>query len=252
MTLHCIVADDEPLARERIRDLIAPHDVFKIIAECSNGVEAVRAITRHDPDLVFLDIQMPDLDGFDVLAEIGEENMPAVIFTTAFHHFASHAFEAGAIDYLLKPFGRQRFNLALDRAAERLQRQRLCEMARDVRQLLRLSEPQPSYPDRLSVRGSGVVHFIRPDQIGWIEAARNYVSIHTRDDTFSMRETLSSLQNKLDPQRFLRIHRSIIVNLDRIRKLETPGSETIAVLDDGTRLPISRACRHGKIRDLLC
>lgn len=252
MIVQCIIVDDEPLARERIRELLRPRVDFKVIAECCNGFEAVQAITTHAPDLVFLDIQMPDLDGFDIIKEIGSDRMPPVVFVTAFHHFATHAFDAQAVDYLLKPFDRRRFEQALERVLEHLEKRRIEDLDEKVRKLVELVEAKERYPDRLALRSSGTVHFIKVASIDWIEASRNYVKIHVDSETHLLRETLSNLEARLDPQQFLRIHRSTIVNIDRIRKLESSGgAEAQAELEDGTRLMVSRAYRLGRVKDLL-
>ena len=254
MTLQAIIVDDEDLARERIRDLLAERPDIQVQAECRNGTAAIEAIRRHDPDLVFLDVQMPDVDGFGVIEEVGVEKMPPVIFVTAFDEYALHAFEADAVDYLLKPFDRDRFRRAVDRMLERRERRKIAELDRSIHKLLELAEngSRNRYGDRLAVRSSGSVTFVKVDSIDWIEASRNYVKIHCNGEVHTMRETMARMEARMDPERFLRIHRSTLVNIDRIHRIEPGiGTESIVVLDNGARLMVSRAYRRGKIKELL-
>ncbi len=252
MTLQAIIVDDEELARQRIRDLLEERPDIEVSAECRNGATAIEAIRRYDPDLVFLDVQMPDVDGFGVIENIGAEKMPPVIFVTAFDKYALDAFESNAVDYLLKPFDRERFLRAVDRTLERRERRHLAELDRCVQKLLKIAEHNGKYGERLIVRSSGSVHFVRVDSVDWIEASRNYVKIHCGDEVYTMRETMTHMEKRLDPERFLRIHRSTLVNIDRIRKIEPGiGTESIVVLDGGARLMVSRAYRRGKVKELL-
>lgn len=251
--LTAVIVDDEPLARERIRQLLGEEaSRFRVASECRNGEEAVRAIRELSPDLVFLDVQMPDLDGFGVIARVGPERMPPTIFVTAFDEYALNAFDANAVDYLLKPFDRQRFRTALGRAVERIDH----SGGVDPRVLHLLAEPsdaRPRYAERLIIRGGGGgAAFVRVEEIDWIESARNYVKVHARGETHRMRETLGHIEESLDPDRFVRIHRSTLVNLDRVRRIVPGyGTEWHAELETGVRLVISRAYRRGKIRTLL-
>lgn len=258
--LRVLVVDDEDLARQRVVDLLARDARVDVVGQCSNGFEAVEAIPRLDPDLVFLDVQMPDLDGFGVIEQIGRESMPPVIFVTAFDQHALRAFETAAIDYLLKPFDPDRFKRAIERALERYQRARVDELTRAVDELRQLSQAEgltshateAAHPDRLVVRQGGTVHLIKVDTIDWIEAARNYVKIHCGPETHTMRETMTHIEERLDPERFLRIHRSTLVNVDRIVRIEPGyGSESRLELENGTKLMISRAYRRGQVRQLL-
>ncbi len=252
MTLQAIIVDDEELARQRIRDLLAERPEIQVRAECRNGTSAVEAIRRHDPDLVFLDVHMPDVDGFGVIEQIGAEKMPPVIFVTAFDRYAVDAFETNAVDYLLKPFDRERFQRAVDRMLERHDHLRIAELDRGVHKLLERAENGDRYGERLIVRSSGSVHFVKIDSVDWIEASRNYVKVHCGSETYTMRETMARMEARLDPERFLRIHRSTVVNIDRIRKIEPGvGTEAIVVLDGGKRLMVSRAYRRGKLKQLL-
>ncbi len=269
MTLQAIIVDDEELARERIRDLLEERPDIQVRAECRNGTTAIEAIRRHQPDLVFLDVHMPDVDGFGVIEKIGAEEMPPVIFVTAFDEYALHAFETNAVDYLLKPFDRERFQRAVDRMLDRHDQRHIAELDRSVNKLLELAENPPSVPlrgngerngfvplrgkgDRLIVRSSGSVHLVKVDTIDWIEASRNYVKIHCGQEVHTMRETMARMEARLDPEHFLRIHRSTLVNIDRIRRIEPGiGTESIVVLEDGERLMVSRAYWRGRVKQLL-
>ncbi len=252
MTLQAIIVDDEELARERIRGLLQSQGEIRVLSECSNGREAVEAIEQHHPDLVFLDIQMPDLDGFGVIETIGVERMPPVIFITAFDRYAVNAFEASAVDYLLKPFDRERFRQAIDRALKRHEDRRIDDLDQNVHKLLELAGAGRRYDDRLVVRSGTSVHFVKAENIDWIESARNYVKIHSGAEVYQMRETMAHIETRLDPERFLRIHRSTLINVDRIKKLEPGfGTESIVELEGGARLIVSRAYRRGKLKELL-
>lgn len=251
--LSAIVVDDEELARQRVCDLLAKHPNIEVKAECRNGREAVEKILELNPDLVFLDINMPDLDGFGVIQEIGRNRMPAVIFVTAYDEYAVKAFEAAAVDYLLKPFDRERFDQAVKKAVDSYFREQVNELERRMGKLMALAAGRAkSFSDRLVVRQGGTVHLLKVDEVDWVESARNYVKIHCGSQVHTMRETLSNFESKLDPERFLRIHRSTLVNIDRIRRIEPGyGSESRLELDNGTKLVISRAYRRGKVKDLL-
>lgn len=251
--LNAIVVDDEELARQRVCDLLAKHPKVRVQAECRNGREAVEKILELDPDLVFLDINMPDLDGFGVIQEIGKQRMPAVIFVTAYDQYAVKAFETAAVDYLLKPFDRQRFDQAVNKAIDSYFRDQVDELERRMGKLMALaSGRQKNFSDRLVVRQGGTVHLLKVDEVDWVESARNYVKIHCGPHIYTMRETLSNFETKLDPDRFLRIHRSTLVNIDRIRRIEPGyGSESRLELDNGAKLVISRAYRRGKVKELL-
>lgn len=252
MTLQAIIVDDEDLARQRIRDLLKDRSDIEVKAECRNGKAAIEAIRRHGADLVFLDVQMPDVDGFGVIEKIGAEKMPPVIFVTAFDKYALNAFEANAVDYLLKPFDRERFQVAVDRLLQRHEHRNALEIDRSLHKLLELAENGGRYTDRLVVRSSGSVYFVKTESIDWVEASRNYIKIHCGPEVHTMRETMARIERRLDPERFLRIHRSTVVNIDRIKKIEPGiGTESIVVLENGERLMVSRAYRRGKVKDLL-
>jgi len=242
-SIRTVLVDDEPLARRRLRDLLANEEDFTIVAECGSGREAVAATRKHRPDLLFLDVQMPELDGFDVLAALGADVPPLVVFVTAFDLHAIRAFEVHALDYLLKPFDRARFRDTLARARAVLANGRETSLERRVADLLRKLERERPI-ERLAVRSAGRIHFLRVDEIDWIEAAGNYLRLHVGKETHLLRETMSRMEERLDAERFLRVHRSAIVNLDRVREIAPPGrGEAEVLLRDGTRLGLSRGCR---------
>ena len=241
--IRAIIVDDEPLARERIRTLLREESDMEIAAECGDGRKAVAAIRRHAPDLVFLDVQMPELDGFGVLEAVGAERVPVVIFVTAYDKYALRAFDVHALDYLLKPFDRERFHRAIDRARAQLRGQR---DAADRRILALLNEVRgaPKRLERLVVKSVGRVFFLRTDEIDWIESAGNYVKLHVGREAHLVRETMSALEAQLDPGMFVRIHRSTIVNLARIRELQPMfHGDYVVLLRDATELTLSRNYR---------
>lgn len=227
--IRALVIDDESLARRNVTLLLRRDPEIGSIVESSSGVGAMEEIRRSKPDLVFLDVQMPECDGFDVLELLGADLPPAIVFVTAYDEYALRAFDAGALDYLLKPFDDARFARALNRAKERLAH--------------RLA-PKPRAPDRLVVRSQGQVLFLKPADIDWIEAAGYYACLHVGRDTHVLRRSLAELERDLDEENFIRIHRSIIVNLDRIRGLELQaGGEYEVVLSSKDRLRLSRRYR---------
>jgi len=244
VTIRTLIAEDEPLARERIRSLLDSEGDIDVVAECGDGRSAVAAIREHEPDLVLLDIHMPELNGFDVIREIGAAAMPPVIFVTAYDHFAVRAFDAHALDYVLKPFDEDRFHTAVERAREAVQR-RAPEPSLD-RRLADLLEnlQRPRFLERLAVKSGGKIVFLRTDEVSWIGAEGNYARLHAGKKSFLMRETMTALEGKLDPARFLRIHRSTIVAADAIAELEPLfQGDYVVVLRDGTRLTSSRGYR---------
>ncbi|MGB7719183.1 MAG: LytTR family DNA-binding domain-containing protein [Bryobacteraceae bacterium] len=225
-TLRAVIVDDEELARGFLREMLAAHPEIEIVAECANGFEAVKAIVEAAPDLVFLDVQMPKLDGFEVL-ELIEPLSPAVIFVTAYDQYAMRAFDAHAVDYLLKPFSVERFERALERAKARLGERK----------------PAPEQrPQRLAVRDGTRVHVIPLEKLDYAEAQDDYVALHSGGKSYLKLQTIGSLEALLDPARFVRIHRSAIVNLERVARIEPYAKESrVAILTDGTRLPVSRS-----------
>jgi two-component system LytT family response regulator len=240
--LRALIVDDEPLARERVRTLLAAEPDVETVGECSDGAEAVAAIERLAPDLVLLDVQMPEVDGFEVLQAIPAGRLPAVIFITAYDRYALKAFEVHALDYLLKPFDRERFGLALDRARAQFARGGTSEpVAQRLLELLEHLRAERQHARRLVVRESGRVFFLDVAEIDWVEAVGNYARLHVGKRSHLLRETMKVLEGRLDPERFVRVHRSSIVNVERIRLVETTrrGDHGV-VLVDGTHLAASR------------
>jgi len=248
--IRVAVVDDEPLARERICTLLAAHSDLEIVAQCGDGASALEALTRLAPALVFLDVQMPELDGFGVLEALAPESRPAVVFITAYDEHAVRAFEVNAIDYLLKPVEPRRFEAALARARERLAQPAATRDAALEAVLAELRRVR-GQPARLVVRDGSRVSFVRVGDIDWIDAAGNYARLHVGGTIHLLREPLKTLESRLDPEQFLRVHRSAIVNLERITAVEPYfHGEYILTLRDGTRLTASRT-HSVKLRALL-
>lgn len=249
--IRALIVDDEPLARERIADLLANDAEVEIIGECGDGLAAVAAIEHHKPDLLFLDVQMPELDGFGVLEAIEEARAPVIIFVTAYDQYALRAFEVHALDYLLKPFDRERFDKALQRAKHQIARERGGAVNRELVALLADLKARPKPLERLVIKAGGRVFFLRVDEIDWIESAANYVKLHVGKESHLLRETINGLAAKLDPDKFIRIHRSIIINLERVKELQPWfHGDYVVILQDGTQLTSSRNYRE-HLRKLL-
>jgi two-component system, LytTR family, response regulator len=231
--LRAVIVDDEELARAFLREMLRPHAEIEVAAECANGFEAVKAVAEHSPDLLFLDVQMPKLDGFEVLELI--DPGPAVVFVTAYDQYAMRAFDAHAVDYLLKPFGAERFERALERAKARLGERKLPTEVAEER-------PATDRPQRIVVKDATKVHVIPLDKLDYVEAQDDYVALHSGGKSYLKQQPIGSLESALDPARFVRIHRSAIVNLERVARIEPYGKESrLAILHDGTRLPVSRS-----------
>src|SRR3954452_17935426 len=252
MSIRVLVTDDEPIARRRIRRFLRAESNVDVIGEASNGREAIEAIRQHNPDLVFLDVQMPDVDGFGVVQALGVDQMPAVIFVTAYDEYALKAFEVNALDYLLKPFNRDRFQETLKHARASLERRRAGDLGRRLLALVNDIKPEtPPRLERLVVKSGGRVFFLRTDEIDWIEAAGNYVRLHLGDESHLFRETMNRMEGRLDARRFVRIHRSRIVNTERIKELQPWfNGEYVVTLRDATRLTLSRGYRD-RLQDQL-
>ena len=226
--IRTVVVDDEPLARSSLKVLLGQDPAVELVSECGSGMEALREIRGKRPDLVFLDVQMPECDGFDVLEQLGKDLPPALVFVTAYDQYAIRAFEAGALDYLLKPFDNARFGRALERAKERIA----------------LGKDAPRAIERLAIKNTGEILFLKISEIDWIEAADYYVCVHAGARTHLLRRSMNEVEEELGAGLFCRIHRSAIVNLERIRRLEaSEEGGTDVVLVDGTRLPLSRRYR---------
>lgn len=242
--MKALIVDDEELARAVVREHLAAHPDVDVVAECANGFEAVKAAAQHQPDLVFLDIQMPKLDGFEVLELLeADGRRPAVVFVTAYDQHALRAFEAQAVDYLLKPFSRERFEMALTKA-------RAMQGSRPPAAQLAAASRQGRPLERIVVKDGPKVTVIPLDRLDWVQAQDDYVLLRTEGRNLLKQQTLASLESQLDPARFIRIHRSFILNLDRLVRIELDAKEhRDAVLRDGTRLPVSRA-GYQRLREL--
>lgn len=244
MKTRTLIVDDELLARERVRQLLLQEPEIEIVGECSNGREAVGVIQEKRPELIFLDVQMPELDGFGVLQTISGSPMPVVVFVTAHDKFALRAFEFHAVDYLLKPFDRSRFQAALQRALEHVKQKQGSGLDERLASLLADLKSPPKALERLAVKSNGRVVFVKADEIDWIEAADNYVELHVGKQSHLLREKLSVLEAQLAPAKFVRISRSTIVNVDRLKELQSlMGGAYTVMLQDGTQLTLSRNYR---------
>ena len=232
------------MARERVLALLRQQPDIEVVGECADGAQAVSAIERLEPELVFLDIQIPVMDGFGVIRSLSPHRVPIIVFTTAYDEYALRAFEVHALDYLLKPFDGRRFFSTLARARDQLERQRAGDLGRRLLAMVQDLRPDsPSQPDRLVVKSGGRIHFVRVDEIDWVDAAGNYVRLHAGSESYLLRETMTEMESRLDSSRFVRIHRCHIVNADRIREVQTGSTEPGVLLRTGVRLPLSRGYR---------
>jgi two-component system LytT family response regulator len=244
MNLRVLIVDDEPLARERVAELLSEETGIEVVGQCRNGIEAVQSIKELKPNLVFLDIQMPGLNGFEVLRSLEPSQMPAVIFVTAYDKHAVEAFDVHAVDYLLKPYQPERFKRALSRAREKLSG----NSDAIVTQLARLLEAEQA-PEtvlaRFSVKIGGKTQFIPVKEVDWIEAAGNYLILHVAKDNHLVRETMAGVESKLPPGVFARISRSALVNVERVKEIEPVGADShILTLRNGAKLPVTRSVRE--------
>ena len=251
MTIRVVIADDEELARRGIRTRLARSPDVEVVAECRNGREAMEAVRRTSPDLVFLDVQMPGKTGFDVIEAIGCDAFPHVIFVTAHDRYAIRAFQVNALDYLLKPIDDERFDLAVARARESLSRKRDSDFGRRLAAVMgeaappgRAGRPKSS-AKRVVIRSGGRVVFVNVAEIDWVEAAGDYVTLHAAKKSWLLRETISAMEKKLEPNGFVRIHRSTLVRLDRVGEMKSlDNGEYLVLLRDGTELKLSRSYRQ--------
>ena len=250
--IKTLLVDDEPLARSNLRVLLKDDADVEVVGEARNGTEALSAIRQHSPDLVFLDIQMPEMDGFGVLENIEAEQMPVIVFVTAFDRYALRAFEFHALDYLLKPFDDARFEKALRQAKQQVEQRDIKDLSHRLIALLAgrdaAATEQPvkaNYLTRLLIKSSGRVSFLKTEDVDWIGAEDYYIKLHVGRKNHLLRETMNEMEAKLDPSMFIRVHRSSIVNIDRIRELQQHfNGEYIVVLKDGTELKLSRSRRE--------
>jgi two-component system LytT family response regulator len=242
--IGAVIVDDEELARSLVREMLREHPDIEVLAECANGFEAVKAVAEHKPGLLFLDVQMPKLDGFEVLELIDQDL--AVIFVTAYDTYAMRAFDVHAVDYLLKPFSQERFEAALARA-----RQRIGQQMPPATELAAAARPPAQFLERIVIKDGTRVHVIPTAKVDYLEAQDDYVSVHSAGKCYLKQQAISGLEKALDPARFIRIHRSYIVNLERVVKMEPYTKESrVAVLADGTQLPVSRA-GYARLAELL-
>ena len=242
MTIKATIVDDEPWARSRIVALLSREDDFAVVSECATVEQALTSIANDKPDVVFLDVQLRDQTGFEVIASIGVDAMPLVVFATAYDDYTLRAFDAQALDYLLKPFDETRFQQSLGRVRKRLQARTNQHDA--MQRLMTQMQPERRYLQRLAVNHRDRVVFVRAQDVDWVEAAGNYVSVHVGSASYLLRETLNALESRLDPQQFMRLHRSAIVNVDRIQQLSPwVRGEQAAVLTNGTQLTVGRTYR---------
>jgi two-component system LytT family response regulator len=252
-TIRTIISDDEPLAREKLRILLASEAGVRIVAECRDGRQTIDALRTYKPDLLLLDIQMPGADGFQVLSTIPADDMPLVVFTTAYDQYAIRAFETHAVDYLLKPFDHERLHKAIERTRSELLKTNDREMTQRILDLLASSRVESRVAKRLVIKAAGRVVFLDVEEIDWVEAAANYVKLHVGRESHLLRESIGRISERLDPDRFVRVHRSTIVNVRRIKELQPCNSgEYIVVLKDGKELSCSRGYRtelHHLIED---
>ena len=251
VSIKALIVDDEPLACRRIARMLSNDPEIQVAAVCHNGKDAVAEIRRHSPDLLFLDVQMPAMDGFSLLKSLPPDLLPHVIFVTAYDQYALQAFDVHALDYLLKPFDRERFGEAISRAKSQIQQERKSNINHEILSLLENIDKKKSHLSRLLVKQNGRVSFVRTEEIDWIEAEGKYVSLHVGKEAYLVREAIGNIESQLDPKKFLRIHRSTIVNVDRIRELQPWfHGEYRVLLGDGTQLMLSRSYRQ-KLHELL-
>ena len=246
--IRTLVVDDQPIARQRLVALLSQEADIELVGECADGRAAVDAVRRIGPDLVFLDLQMPELDGFGVVEAVGVDRMPVVVFVTAYDEHALRAFEIHAVDYLLKPFSNDRFANALSHARRQLQRQRAEEFSERLLQLMRTASPRQldvaeEPPSRMMIKAEGRVAFVSPDEINWVEAEGNYARLYLDTGSHVLRETMKGLEVRMG-HRFVRIHRCHAINIHRLHELRTAGGELEAVLKDGTALRVGQSYRE--------
>jgi two-component system LytT family response regulator len=245
MTIRAVIVDDEAVARRRIRRLLAGEKDIEVIGECSNGPQAVSLIETERPDLLFLDVEMPEMDGFELLMQLDRTVLPVIIFATAFDKYAVRAFESHALDYLLKPIDSERLQSALDRARSHLHREKGADANREILAMLSELQKQRGRLERIMVKKPGRAFFVKLASVDRFEAADNYIRVHAGPDTHLIRETMSALEARLDPNKFVRVHRSTIVNVDRIKEIHSlfQGRQVI-VLHNGDKVTLGRNYRE--------
>lgn len=244
--ISALIIDDEPLARDYIRNLLKTEDEINITGECGNGIDAAEFIARNNPELIFLDIQMPDMDGFSLLKFLDPNNLPAIIFTTAFEEYAIRAFEFHALDYLLKPFDPQRFKKAVEFAKARLNNEtEKKDTSLQIKELLKSVEEKPRFLERLLINQNGRIIFLKVCEIDLIRADGKYVQLHAGKNVHLVRQTLNAMSKQLDPQKFVQVHRSTIINIERIREFQTMfKGEIVIVMKTDAEVPVSRSYKN--------
>lgn len=248
--MQVLIVDDELLGRKMVRQMLENYSEVEIIGECESGEEAINEINSQNPDLVFLDVQMPEIDGFTVLSKINQDQLPFVIFVTAYDEYALRAFEVNALDYLLKPYDRKRFDQAFQRAVNQINSQKSNQMNEKIISLLSEKRPTQQFTERFVIKSGGRVFFLDVEEVMWIEADGNYVFLHTQQKKHIFRETLTSIENKLNPQKFRQISRSTIVHLNFIKELQPffRGNYKI-LLTNGTELKLSHRYRDNLVKN---
>jgi two-component system LytT family response regulator len=246
--LRVLIVDDERLARVKLRTLLTAETAVEVVADCQNGVQAIAAVRHHKPDLMFLDVRMPQQDGFQVLQALAADEIPQIVFTTAYDQYAIRAFDSSAVDYLLKPFDQERLHRAIERARAGLLRSHERALADRMLQVLSRTDAAAT-EERLLVKADGRLIFLNLEDIDWIEAAANYVRLNAGNASYVIRDNIGRLATKLDPKRFARIHRSIIINVHKLKELQPcDNGEFIAVLSSGKALSCSRGYRSEILR----
>ena len=244
--IRCLIIDDEPLARAIVKEYLQPYSDFELLQECNDGFEGVKAIQHHNPDLIFLDIQMPKITGFEMLELI--EKLPAIIFTTAFDEYAMKAFDSNAIDYLLKPFSKERFDKAIQKW--RLQKEN-SKQVESLREVFKNLLPQNDEQFRVVVKTGNQIRIISISEISYIEACDDYVKIHTEAEVFMKKKTMSYYESVLNEKEFVRVHRSYIINLSQIKRIELMEKESYcALLKSGVKIPLSKS-GYTRLKDVL-
>ena len=242
--IRTIIVDDELLGRQAVYELLCNDARFEVVTQAGGGRDAIKTIGAVRPDLLFLDIQMPEVDGFDVLAALGDD-LPVIVMVTAFNQHALRAFEHCALDYVLKPIDPERFDVTLTRVIERVNERRAGQRNVSLVNLLKELDSHRTQADRIILKASGMLLCLHPDELQWIESAGNYIKLHVEEDVYLMRETMGGISRRLNPAQFVRIHRSAIVNVREVRELraDRPGGECIAILRDGTEIAVGRTNR---------
>lgn len=244
MKIRTILVDDEPLARNKLKLFLADEPDFEIVRECTNGKDAIAALQKHRADVLFLDIQMPEVDGFGVVESVPPDRLPFVVFVTAHDAFAVRAFEVHALDYLLKPFDRERLRQSLAHVRKALQQTTIERHHSQILSLLNDLKSRQERPERILLRSAGRIYFVNVQEIDWVESEGNYLRLHVGNESHLMRQTMNTLERQLSPYRFIRIHRSTLVNIDRVKELQPWfGGEYLAILQGGKKLNVGKSYR---------